>query len=101
MIICFGVAGSFDVALPAVRSYTIRLLRFVSLIVTRSFVVSTATPLKLGYGSTTMRTGGMSPPSALVLFGIAIGVWSVRLKPDATYDGTVRLKPDATYDDGT
>ena len=43
-----GAAMSFDVGLPAVRSYSNRLLRFVSLIITRLLVLSTTTPLKLG-----------------------------------------------------
>src|SRR6266850_1612502 len=88
MICCRGVAMSVDAGLPAVRSYRSRLLRFVSLIITRSFVVSTTTPLKLGYGSTTIRTGGRSPPSMLLLFGMAICDCLVWLKPDATYEDT-------------
>src|SRR5206468_1302047 len=35
------------------------------------FTASTATPLKLGYGSTTIRIGGMSPPSPSLRAGTA------------------------------
>ena len=48
MICWTGVAGSVEVGLPASRWYSNRLLRFVSLIMTRSLSGSTTTPLKLG-----------------------------------------------------
>src|SRR6476646_8198213 len=48
-----------------------RLFRLVSLIITRSPAVSTNTPLKLGYGSTTIRTGGRSDEVSTVLASFA------------------------------